>query len=77
MIKTTTATTTTLSNNTDGQANNQQVGLHMRLVGSPKYAMGISRLLDYVKSMGDDVWVTTRSDIARHWWETNPGDLRP
>ena len=53
------------------------IGLHMRLVGQPKYAVGVAKLLDYIQSFGDDIWVTTRSEVAKHWWETNPGGLKP
>jgi peptidoglycan/xylan/chitin deacetylase (PgdA/CDA1 family) len=42
------------------------VGLHCRLVGRPGRAAALARLLDYVKQF-DDVWVTRRVDIARHW----------
>jgi peptidoglycan/xylan/chitin deacetylase (PgdA/CDA1 family) len=37
----------------------------------PGRAAALARFLDYVKSH-DDVWVTRRIDIARHWWETHP-----
>ncbi|QKV18789.1 allantoinase PuuE [Oricola thermophila] len=47
------------------------VGLHCRLVGRPGRAAALARFLDYVKSH-DDVWVTRRIDIARHWWDTHP-----
>lgn len=42
------------------------VGLHCRLVGHPARAAGLARFLDYVGSF-DDVWITRRLDIARHW----------
>jgi len=61
----------------DGSPKMMTIGLHMRLVGSPKYARSIARLLDFTKTFGDDIWVTTRSNIAKHWWEVNPGGLRP
>ncbi len=42
------------------------VGLHCRLVGRPGRAASLARFLDYVQSH-DQVWVTRRIDIARHW----------
>jgi allantoinase len=47
------------------------VGLHMRLIGHPARAAGLERLLDYV-ARHDDLWVTRRIDIARHWAATHP-----
>jgi len=47
------------------------IGLHTRLIGHPARAAGLARLLDYIKSF-DDVWVTGRLDIARHWREYHP-----
>lgn len=47
------------------------VGLHMRLIGHPARAIGLERLLDYV-SQFDDVWITRRIDIARHWQRHHP-----
>jgi allantoinase len=44
------------------------IGLHTRLIGHPARAAGLARLLDYIKGF-DDVWVTGRLDIARHWRE--------
>jgi peptidoglycan/xylan/chitin deacetylase (PgdA/CDA1 family) len=48
------------------------VGLHTRLVGRPGRAAALERFLDYVLSHGDEVWVTRRVDIARHWIATHP-----
>lgn len=42
------------------------VGLHCRLVGRPGRAAALSKFLDYVKNF-EDVWITRRVDIARHW----------
>ena len=47
------------------------VGLHMRLIGHPARAVGLERLLDYVRQH-EDVWVTRRIDIARHWLDKQP-----
>ena len=47
------------------------VGLHCRLVGRPGRAAALARFLDY--AMGhEDVWITRRIDIARHWIDTHP-----
>ena len=42
------------------------IGLHTRLVGRPGRARALARFLDHVRAY-PDVWVTRRSDIARHW----------
>ena len=47
------------------------VGLHCRLIGHPSRAAGLARLLDYIQNF-DDIWVTHRVDIARHWCERHP-----
>jgi allantoinase len=47
------------------------VGLHTRLIGHPARAMGLERLLDHI-SKHQDVWVTRRIDIARHWMTVHP-----
>jgi putative urate catabolism protein len=47
------------------------VGLHCRTIGRPGRAPGLDRFLAYVRSH-DDVWVTTREEIARHWRAVHP-----
>ncbi len=47
------------------------VGLHCRIVGRPGRARALDRFLAYVSTL-DDVWVTTRAEIARHWSATHP-----
>jgi putative urate catabolism protein len=47
------------------------VGLHMRLIGHPARAAGLQRLLDYMMRH-EDVWITRRIDIARHWMSQHP-----
>ena len=47
------------------------VGLHCRLAGRPGRAAALARFLDHVAGH-DDVWVTRRIDIARHWREHFP-----
>ena len=42
------------------------VGLHMRLVGRPGRAAGLTRFLDFLVKQ-EAVWVCRRLDIARHW----------
>jgi allantoinase len=45
------------------------VGLHCRLVGRPGRAAGLAEFIDFAKSFGDDVWICTREDIAKHWYK--------
>ena len=47
------------------------VGLHCRIVGRPGRAPGLERFLAHVRER-EDVWVTTRAEIARHWREQFP-----
>ncbi|HEX3793372.1 MAG TPA: allantoinase PuuE [Acidimicrobiales bacterium] len=47
------------------------VGLHCRLAGRPGRTAALERFLDYVTSH-DDVWLTRRVDIARHWQAVHP-----
>jgi peptidoglycan/xylan/chitin deacetylase (PgdA/CDA1 family) len=47
------------------------VGLHCRIVGRPGRAPGLDRFLAHVKQR-EDVWVTTRAEIARHWHSHHP-----
>lgn len=42
------------------------IGLHCRLVGRPGRFASLQRFLDYIEGH-DDVWITRRADIARHW----------
>lgn len=47
------------------------IGLHCRLAGRPGRAAAVARFLDYIGDH-DDVWVTRRIDIARHWRMRHP-----
>ena len=49
------------------------VGLHCRLAGRPGRAAALVRFLDYVAGH-EQVWVTRRIDIARHWHKNFPAD---
>jgi allantoinase len=49
------------------------VGMHCRLLGRPGRFRAFQRFLDYV-ARHDDVWVTRRIDIARHWKAMHPFD---
>jgi allantoinase len=52
-----------------GSPKMMSVGLHCRLVGRPGRAAGLKKFLEYVKSLGDDVFLCTREQIANHWYE--------
>jgi allantoinase len=47
------------------------IGLHDRLIGRPARAVGLIKLLDYMREKGD-VWFCTGADIAAHWRKTHP-----
>jgi putative urate catabolism protein len=49
-----------------GMPKMMSIGLHCRLAGRPGRAAAVARFLDYVMAH-DQVWVTRRIDIARHW----------
>jgi len=47
------------------------IGLHLRLVGTPGRAKALSDFIAYAKSF-PDVWFARRIDIANHWIEHHP-----
>ena len=49
------------------------VGLHCRISGRPGRAAALARFLDHVLAH-EDVWVTRRIDIARHWAQHHPAE---
>jgi len=53
----------------EGSPKMMSVGLHCRLVGRPGRSAGLKKFLEYVKSLGDDVYLCTREQIANHWYE--------
>ncbi|KXS11765.1 carbohydrate esterase family 4 protein [Gonapodya prolifera JEL478] len=55
-----------------GHPKMMSVGLHCRLMGRPGRAAALDRVLEYVKSLGPEVWVATRSEIAQFWTKTFP-----
>ncbi len=59
---------TLLAEGRAGSPKMMSVGLHCRIVGKPGRAKGLERFLDYVQSLGDEVWVCRRDEIAAHWY---------
>ncbi len=49
------------------------IGMHCRILGRPGRLRGLQRFLDHVQRH-DQVWVTRRIDIARHWKQQHPFD---
>ena len=47
------------------------IGMHCRLLGRPGRFRALQRFLDHV-AQHQNVWVTRRIDIARHWQLTHP-----
>lgn len=47
------------------------IGLHCRMTGRPGRLMALRRFLEYITAK-DDVWITTRGEIARHWARVHP-----
>mmetsp|Transcript_3903 Transcript_3903/g.5158 ORF Transcript_3903/g.5158 Transcript_3903/m.5158 type:complete len:350 (+) Transcript_3903:82-1131(+) len=54
-----------------GHSSMMSVGLHCRLVGRPGRAAGLAEFLDHAKSLGSDVWICRRDEIAKHWYENH------
>jgi len=53
-----------------GQPKMMSVGLHCRL-SRPARAAVLAEFVDYAKSYGREVWITTRKSIANHWYENH------
>ncbi len=47
------------------------IGMHARILGRPARLRSMKRFLEHVLRY-EDVWITTRADIARHWRKTHP-----
>jgi putative urate catabolism protein len=47
------------------------IGLHCRLIGRPARFQALQQFLDYALSH-EQVWITRRIDIARHWVTEHP-----
>ena len=48
------------------------IGMHCRLLGRPGRLRALQRFLDHVQQH-EQVWITRRIDIARHWATVHPG----
>jgi hypothetical protein len=55
----------------DGAPKMMSVGLHCRLVGRPGRAAALAQFIDHALGYGPEVWITTREDIARHWYRNH------
>ncbi|MFL6718899.1 MAG: allantoinase PuuE [Burkholderiaceae bacterium] len=51
------------------------IGMHCRLLGRPGRFRALQRFLDYVQSH-EKVWICRRIDIARHWIQTHPCEVK-
>uniref|UniRef100_A0A0G4HL04 NodB homology domain-containing protein n=1 Tax=Chromera velia CCMP2878 TaxID=1169474 RepID=A0A0G4HL04_9ALVE len=51
----------------EGSPKMMTVGLHCRIVGRPGRCESLRRFLQYIQGV-PDVWVTTRLEIAKHWY---------
>jgi hypothetical protein len=45
------------------------IGYHLRIAGRPARIATLTRVLEYLESLGDEVWVARRDEIARFWRE--------
>jgi len=55
----------------EGSPKMMSIGLHARISGRPGRIGAVRKFVEYVSSK-QDVWVTTREEIAKHWMETHP-----
>jgi peptidoglycan/xylan/chitin deacetylase (PgdA/CDA1 family) len=51
------------------------VSLHSRISGQPARFEAVTRFLDFVASY-QGVWFASRTDVARHWIDIHPAELR-
>ena len=51
------------------------IGLHCRLIGRPGRIESLRRFIDYIASH-DGVWCPRRIDIAEHWHQHHPFDMK-
>jgi peptidoglycan/xylan/chitin deacetylase (PgdA/CDA1 family) len=50
-----------------GQTRMFTLGLHLRIAGRPGRFWGVECFLEHLASLGDEIWVATRAEIATHW----------
>jgi peptidoglycan/xylan/chitin deacetylase (PgdA/CDA1 family) len=55
----------------EGRPKMMSIGLHCRISGKPGRSAAVETFLKYILEK-EDVWVTTRKDIALHWREKFP-----
>lgn len=48
------------------------VALHTRVIAKPGRMPALLKFMDYVKERQNDVWITTRKEIANHFKKANP-----
>ena len=48
------------------------IGYHLRIAGRPARIRTLTEVLEYLKSLGSDVWIARRDEIARFWRERFP-----
>jgi hypothetical protein len=47
------------------------VGLHCRIVGRAGRCCGLEKFIDYALSLGSEVWICRREEIAKHWYKNH------
>lgn len=51
------------------------IGIHARILGRPGRIPALRRFLDYARQH-EGVWIARRDEIARHWTEQSPAEVR-
>lgn len=52
------------------------IGLHLRIIGRPARINAFIRILEYLKGLGDKVWIARRCDIADVWRAQFPSQAK-
>jgi allantoinase len=55
----------------EGIGSVMSVGLHCRIVGRPGRCSGLEKFIDYALSLGNEVWICRREEIAKHWYQNH------
>jgi len=55
----------------EGRSKLMTIGLHCRIIGRPGRSTGLSKFMDYVKKLESELWVCTREELAKHWYDTH------
>jgi len=58
-----------------GQSSMLTIGFHLRISGRPARFAAVEQILARLNELGDQVWIATRGDIARHFAAAIPAPV--